>query len=85
MNNSSQTVKHDQMLEYYEKLDASTDRVKMIEIGKSVMGRPIKLLFISSEENLKSLEKWRSISEKLSRARISEDEARKLSFEHTDF
>ncbi|MFK2820932.1 M14 metallopeptidase family protein [Flavobacteriaceae sp. LMIT009] len=72
---------YDQMLEYYEKLDASTDRVKMIEIGKSVMGRPIKLLFISSEENMKSLDKWRTISEKLSRARISDDEAKKLSME----
>ena len=48
---------YDQMLEYYEKLAASTDRVQMIDIGKSVMGRPIKLLFISSAENLKSLEK----------------------------
>ena len=72
---------YDQMLEYYEKLAASTDRVQMIDIGKSVMGRPIKLLFISSAENLKSLEKWRSISEKLSRARISEKEARKLSYD----
>ena len=66
---------YDQMLEYYDKLDASTDRVQMIEIGKSVMGRPIKLMFISSEENMKELEKWRTISEKLSRARISNDEA----------
>ena len=41
---------YDQMLKYYEKLAASTDRVQMIEIGKSVMGRPMKLLFISSEE-----------------------------------
>lgn len=72
---------YDQMLDYYEKLAASTDRVQMIDIGMSVMGRPIKLLFISSEENMKSLEKWRTISEKLSRARISEDEARKLSYE----
>jgi hypothetical protein len=72
---------YDQMLKYYEKLAASTDRVQMIEIGKSVMGRPMKLLFISSEENMKSLEKWRTISEKLSRARISPDEAKKLSYE----
>ena len=68
---------YDQMLAYYEKLAASTIRVQMIEIGKSVMGRPIKLLFISSEENMKSLEKWRTISEKLSRAGIPEDEAKK--------
>ncbi|WP_347925529.1 M14 metallopeptidase family protein [Pontimicrobium sp. SW4] len=72
---------YDQMLEYYEKLAASTDRVQMIEIGKSVMGRPMKLLFISSEENMQSLEKWRTISEKLSRARISPEEAKKLSYE----
>ena len=38
---------YDQMLTYYEKLAASTNRVQMIDIGKSVMGRPIKLLFIS--------------------------------------
>jgi len=72
---------YDQMLAYYEKLAASTNRVQMIDIGKSVMGRPIKLLFISSEENMKSLDKWRTISEKLSRARISPDEAKKLSIE----
>lgn len=72
---------YDQMLAYYEKLAASTDRVQMIDIGKSVMGRPMKLVFISSEENMKSLDKWREISEKLSRARISEAEAKKLSYE----
>lgn len=72
---------YDQMLSYYNKLAASTDRVQMIEIGKSVMGRPMKLVFISSEENMRSLEKWREISEKLARAEISEEEARRLSKE----
>ncbi len=69
---------YDQMLEFYQKLDEASDRVQMIDIGKSVMGRPIKLLFISSEENLKQLEKWRIASEQLARARISEAEAREL-------
>ena len=69
---------YDQMLAYYEKLDAATDRVKVTEIGKSVRGRPIKLVFISSEENMKSLDKWKSISEKMARARISETEAQQL-------
>ena len=70
---------YDQMLAYYETLAASTNRVQMIDIGKSVMGRPIKLVFISSEENMKSLDKWRTISEKLSRARITPEEAKQLS------
>lgn len=72
---------YDQMLEYYNQLAASTDRVQMIEIGKSVMGRPMLLLFISSEENMKQLDKWKEISAKLARARISEEEARRLSYE----
>ena len=41
---------YDQMLSYYDKLDASTDRVKVIEIGKSVRGQThgtYKLLFNS--------------------------------------
>ena len=70
---------YSQMLEYYNKLAASTDRVQMIEIGKSSMGKSMKLFFISSEENMAQLEKWREISEKLSRAEISEAEARRLS------
>ncbi len=72
---------YDQMLEYYDKLAASTDRVQMVDIGKSVMGRPIKLFFISSEENMAQLEKWREISEKLSRAEITQEEAKRLSKE----
>lgn len=72
---------YDQMLAYYEKLAASTNRVQMIDIGESVMGRPMKLVFISSEKNMKTLNKWREISEKLSRARITPDEARRLSDE----
>jgi len=72
---------YDQMLAYYEKLDAATDRVKVTEIGKSVKGRPIKLIFISSEKNMKSLDKWKSISEKMARAKISEKEAQQLAKE----
>ncbi len=72
---------YDQMLDYYQQLDQSSDRVQMIEIGKSVMERPIKLMFISSEENLKKLDRYREISEKLARARISEEEARALAKE----
>ena len=70
-----------QMLTYYEKLDAATDRVKIIEIGKSVRGRSMKLIFISSEENMKSLDKWKDISAKMSRATISETEAKQLAKE----
>ena len=71
-------ARYDQMLTYYDKLVASSDRIRMIDIGRSVMGRPIKLFFISSAANLQQLDKWRSISEQLARARISPQEARQL-------
>ncbi len=70
-----------QMLDYYEKLVNASDRIQMIDIGKTVVGRPIKLLMISSEENMKQLDKWKDISTKLARARISEAEAQKLAKE----
>ena len=74
-------AKYDQLLEYYGKLAASSDRIQMVEIGKSVMGKPIQLLIISSAENMKSVAKWKETSSKLARARIDPDEARLLAKE----
>jgi hypothetical protein len=72
---------YEQMRDYYNKLDGASERVKKIEIGKTVDGRPMLLLFISSKENLQKLERWKTISEKLSRARIDNSQALKLSQE----
>jgi zinc carboxypeptidase len=71
-------ARYDQMLTYYNKLVASSDRIQMIEIGQSVMGKPIKLFIISSSENMKAIDKWKETSAKLARARIKPDEAHSL-------
>ncbi len=73
-----QVADNEQMWQYFSELADATDRVQLIEIGRSAMGRPMPLLFISSEENMLQLDRWRSISERLARARIDEDEARSL-------
>jgi hypothetical protein len=70
-----------QLLDYYRRLDAASDRVLMQEIGRSTQGRPMVALFISSAENLAQLDRWRDISQRLARARIDEDEAHSLSRE----
>ena len=72
---------YEMMLEYFDKLEASTNRVKKIEIGKSALGKPMLLLFISSEENIEQLDKWKDISSKLARARINKKEAEELSID----
>lgn len=70
-----------QATEYFKQLTAATERVQMVDIGKSVLGKPIWMLMISSEENMKSLEKWKDISTKLARAEISPEEAARLAKE----
>lgn len=76
-----QLADYDQMIAYYRKLDAASDRVQMTEIGHSARGKPMYLVIVSSEENMRELERWRGTSERLARARIPEDEARRLARE----
>lgn len=71
-----------QITDYLRRLDAASDRVQMIEIGKSALGRSMFLLFISSEQNLRQLNRWRDISSRLALARDLDDTtARRLADE----
>ena len=53
------------VIEYFQKLDAASDRVQFQEIGKTTMGAPFVYATISSPENLKNLEKYKQINAKL--------------------
>ncbi len=73
---------YNQIQDYLRRLDAASDRVRMIEIGKSAEGRPLLLLFISSEQNLRQLDHWRDIAARLALAKDLEDStARRLATE----
>jgi hypothetical protein len=68
-----------QLLDYYRSLAAASERVELVEIGRSTRDRPMVILFISSAENLAQLERWRDISVRLGRAEgLSEVDARRL-------
>src|SRR5881394_3647822 len=43
-----------QVVDYFKKLDAASDRVQFQEIGKTTMGAPFVYATISSPENLKN-------------------------------
>ena len=45
-----------QITGYFAKLDAASDRVKVKEIGKTTLGKPQIVAFISSPENIKNLD-----------------------------
>jgi hypothetical protein len=54
-----------QVVDYFKKLDAASDRVMFQEIGKTTMGAPFVYATISSPENLRNLEKYKKINAQL--------------------
>ncbi len=66
---------------YFRTLAASTGRMKLETIGKSAEGRDILAAFISSEENIRNLDRYREINRKLALGLATADEAKKLAAE----
>ena len=56
----------DRLHEYYQLLAKGSNKVKLVELGKSSEGRPFIALFISSPANLAKLEQYREMNAKLS-------------------
>jgi len=71
-----------QLQQYWHKLDAESDRMKVVEIGKSAEGRPQLMAIISSPANMAKLDHYREISRKLATAEgLTDAEARALAKE----
>jgi len=54
-----------QITGYFKLLDEVSDRIKVLELGKTTLGRPLIMAVITSEENMAGLEKYRKIQERL--------------------
>lgn len=64
---------------YFKKLDAASDKAKLISIGKTEEGRDQFMMIITSPENHQNLEKYKSISQRMARAEgLSDDDAKVL-------
>jgi hypothetical protein len=55
----------DKLHAYYQALDQASDRMQMVELGKSSEGRPYVAIFISSPQNLAKLERLRELNAQL--------------------
>jgi hypothetical protein len=67
---------------YFRKLAAASDRIKLVDIGMTEEGRHQLMLIVSSPENLKKLDRYKEISQKLARAEgLSDEQARTLASE----
>ncbi|HYN85255.1 MAG TPA: M14 family zinc carboxypeptidase [Pyrinomonadaceae bacterium] len=54
-----------QMVDYFRRLDAASERVRFEELGKTTLGAPFVLLTISAPENLARLREFRDIQSRL--------------------
>ena len=53
------------VVEYFRRLDAASDRVRFEELGKTTLGAPFVLAYISAPENLRRLDEFREIQRQL--------------------
>jgi hypothetical protein len=70
---------YDESREYFRKLAASSNRIKLINVGKTTRGLDWEVAIISSPENLAALDKYKDIEKKLADGRgLTPDEAHTL-------
>jgi hypothetical protein len=69
----------DEILKYFDVIQSSSENVKVIELGKSTLGRKFIMALISSKENIENIEQLRKIQKKLHDPRTtSPEEAKEL-------
>ena len=77
-----QEVNYTQAVAYWKKLATETDRMKLVDIGQTEMGKIEWMVIISAPENMQQLDHYRQINARLARAENLDDaEARKLAAE----
>nr|MBA3969856.1 peptidase [Gemmatimonadota bacterium] len=73
---------YQQLLAYWKKLDGESDRMQLVEIGRTAEGRTQHMAIITSPENHRNLARYKEISRRLAKAEgLGEAEARRLAQE----
>jgi Zinc carboxypeptidase len=70
------------LVAWWQKLATESDRMKLVDIGRTAEGRTQYMAIVSSPANLRNLDHWREIAARLARARgVDSAEAVRLSRE----
>src|SRR5580700_613339 len=68
---------YSQLEVYWKTLARESDRMRLVEIGKTAEGRPHYMAIVSSPENIRNLAKYKAIAQELAHATgVTEDRAR---------
>ncbi|HEX3877787.1 MAG TPA: M14 metallopeptidase family protein [Bryobacteraceae bacterium] len=77
---------YEDSLGYFRKLAAASNKVKLVNVGKSTQGRDWWIAFISEPENLKQMDHYKEISRRLALSRgVSDEQAHALAHELKPF
>jgi hypothetical protein len=77
-----QLVNYTQLLAYWKKLDAESDRMTLVDIGRTAEGRPMVMAVITSPKNHGRLARYKEIARSLALAKGLDDaQARRLAAE----
>ena len=67
---------------YWKKLDGQSDRMSLVDIGRTEEGRTQWMAVVTAPENFRALERYKDISRRLARAEgLTDDQARALASE----
>src|SRR5215472_17887444 len=66
---------YDESREYFHKLAAASNRIKLINVGKTTRGLDWEIAIISSPANLAKLDHYKDISQRMARGRGLDDTA----------
>jgi len=73
---------YQQAIEYFRALEQASPMIKLFEMGKTSMGKPMIYAVITSEENMAKLDRYKEISRRLALAKdLTDEEARRLAAE----
>ena len=77
-----QLANYTQTEAYFKKLAAASDRVKMVDMGLTEEGRHQWMMIVSSPQNIKNLERYKEIAQKLAHAEgLTDEQANTLATE----
>ncbi len=77
---------YEDALDYFRKVAATSDRIKLVNVGKTTQKRDWWIAFISDPANLAQIEHYKDVARRLSVARgISDEQARVLAREAKPF
>ncbi|HDT13727.1 MAG TPA: peptidase, partial [Candidatus Aminicenantes bacterium] len=75
-------VNYKQLVAYWQKLETETDRLKLVDIGRTAEGRTMLMAIITSPENHARLARYKDIARRLALAEgLDDEDARRLAAE----